>query len=79
MNEERRKFIQDLYIRVCRDSGFAMEYTRAAHFAGKVGGFHAMDVWTAMPSLQVMEQIAKGEHPAAWHEESSPHLDNPAH
>jgi hypothetical protein len=65
MSEERRKFIQDLYIRVCRDSGFTMEYTRAAHFAGKVGGFHAMDVWTAMPSLQVMEQIATCEHPAA--------------
>jgi len=65
MTGERRKFIQDLYIRVCRDSGFNMDYIRAAHFAGMVGGFHAMDVWIAMPSLEVMQQIAKGTHPAA--------------
>jgi hypothetical protein len=56
--------IRQLYIRVCRDSGFRMDMFRAAAFAGAVGGFHAMDVWLAMPSLQVMEQIADGTHPA---------------
>lgn len=64
MTPERRKFIQDLYIRVCRDSLYKMPCEKAAHFAGKVGGFHAIDVWTAMPSLDVMMQIADGKHPA---------------
>jgi hypothetical protein len=63
MDADRRKFIQDLYIRICRDSGWQMEFAQAAHLAGKVGGFHAIDVWSAMPSMTVMEQIARGEHP----------------
>lgn len=71
MTPERRKFIQDLYIRVCRDSGFMMDFTRAAAFAGKVGGFHPMDVWTAMPDLDTMRKIAAGDHPAA-HKEPTP-------
>lgn len=60
-----RKTIQDIYIRICRDSGFQLSWDRAAHLAGQVGGFHALDVWNAMPSLDTMRQIAAGEHPAA--------------
>jgi len=59
-----RETIQSLYIRVCRDSGWQLPYDRAAHLAGKVGGFHAMDVWIALPSLEVMMQIAAGDHPS---------------
>jgi hypothetical protein len=62
MDADRRKFIQDLYIRACRDSGWQIEFTQAACLAARVGGFHAMDVWTAMPSMTVMGQIARGEH-----------------
>jgi hypothetical protein len=42
-----------------------MDYARAAAFAGQVGGFSALDVWLAMPSLDVMQDIASGKHPAA--------------
>jgi hypothetical protein len=59
-----RKAIQDLYIRVCRDSGWNMRCEEAAKLAAKVGGFHPMDVWTALPSLDTMRKIAAGEHPA---------------
>ncbi|ANC85486.1 hypothetical protein A7E77_00365 [Sphingomonas sp. NIC1] len=65
MGEVERKLRQDLYIRVCRDSGFQLDMYRAAALAGKIGGFHALDVWTAMPSLDVMAQIAAGTHPSA--------------
>ena len=60
-----RKGMQDLFIRVCRDSGFKLDYVRAAQLAGKVGGFHPLELWCAMPGIDAMEQIAKGEHPAA--------------
>lgn len=59
-----RKKIQDLYIRVCRDSGWQFDYLDAAKFAAKVGGFHPMDVWLAMPDLSTMRKIAQGNHPA---------------
>lgn len=71
MSPERRKFIQDLYIRVCRDSGFKLEWERAAALAGATGGFHPMDVWNAMPDLDTMRKIAAGNHPAA-HKEPHP-------
>ena len=60
-----RAEIQNLYIRVCRDSGFRLNYVAAAQIAASAGGFHPMDVWIAMPSLSVMQEIARGEHPAS--------------
>ena len=59
-----RTEIQNLYIRVCRDSGWQMDYIEAAKLAARVGGFHPMDVWIAMPSLSTMREIAHGDHPA---------------
>jgi hypothetical protein len=63
MTEDRRKFIQDLYIRICRDSLFKMDFVAAAQIAGKVGDFHPMEVLMALPSMDVMMEIARGEHP----------------
>jgi len=63
-----REQIRNLYIRVCRDSGFQLDYARAAQLAAKVGGFHPMDVWTALPSLSTMRAIAAGDHPACQQE-----------
>lgn len=57
--------IRDVYIRVCRDSGFSMDSIKAATLTGVVVGCHPLEVWLAMPSLDVMDQIAAGNHPAA--------------
>lgn len=55
---------QRFFIRVCKDSGYRMEYTKAAIFAGKVLGVSPLEFWIAFGDLKVMEQIAKGDHPA---------------
>lgn len=62
---ERRKLIQDMYVRVCRDSGFQLSWEQATKLTAKVGGWHPLDVWMAMPSMDVMEEIAEGKHPAS--------------
>lgn len=64
MSPERRNEIQQVFIRVCRDSGFQLEPARAAHLAAAVLGIHAMTVWHTM-DLATMERIASGKHPAA--------------
>jgi hypothetical protein len=60
-----RQLIQQLYIRVCRDSGFRFDAVRAAQFVGEMLNTSALVVWLAMPSFSVMEEIAAGRHPAA--------------
>ena len=59
-----RKKIQDVFIRVCRDSGFQLEATRAANLASDALGIHPLQVLTAMGSMEAMERVATGEHPA---------------
>lgn len=59
-----RDEIQKLLIRVCRDSGWQMEWTKATILVGKVLDIHPMDVWCrAGIDIATMEKIAKGEHP----------------
>jgi hypothetical protein len=65
MATAERKKIQDTYIRVCRDSGFQLEATRAAVLTSEVMGVHALQVWNAMQSFDNMQRVASGEHPAA--------------
>lgn len=60
-----RKTLQQLYIRVCRDSGFKLDLHRACALAAAAAGKHPMDIWLAMPSLDVMFEIAAGTHPTA--------------
>jgi hypothetical protein len=56
---------QQAFIRVCRDSGFSLESSRAASLAAKVLGIHPLDIWVAIGDLATMDRIACGEHPAA--------------
>lgn len=63
--KEERILRQDVFIRVCRDSGYQMDARNAAILAAKVVGCHPLDIWKAMPDLSVMARIARGEHPAA--------------
>ncbi len=68
MTNEEREELRSLYIRVCKDSNFKMDYIKAAHFAAEVLSTQyltsALDFWIAFGSLELMEQIALGNHPA---------------
>lgn len=55
--------LRDLYIRVCRDSGFRMEASRAAILAASILGLSGIEVWLDL-GLDNMERIANGTHPA---------------
>lgn len=60
-----RQTLQQIYVRVCRDSGFKLDMHRACALAAAAVGKHPLDIWIAMPSLDVMAAIAAGTHPAA--------------
>lgn len=60
-----RKLAQDVYIRVCKDSGFQLDLFTAVHLAAGALGISSMELWVRMGiDLAVMEQIALGKHPA---------------
>lgn len=61
MNPER-KLKQDVFIRVCKDSGFMLSSTDAAILAARVLGCHPLDIAFSL-DMDVMEKIAKGKHP----------------
>lgn len=60
---EDRELLQKIYIRICKDSGFQLDWYKACWLAAKVAGRHPIEMWQAMPSLGVMEEIAAGTHP----------------
>lgn len=60
-----RELLVQLFIRVCRDSGFRLDYIRAAILAGDIAKRSPLEVWIALGSFDLMERIATGEHPAA--------------
>ncbi|QDP65824.1 MAG: hypothetical protein Unbinned7865contig1001_23 [Prokaryotic dsDNA virus sp.] len=59
-----RKAIQDLYIRISKDSGWSMSYTNVAKLAAQILGIHPLEVARAFADLGLMERVAKGDHPA---------------
>ena len=58
-----REQIQHIYIRICRDSGFQLEWDRAAHLTAAAIGISTWGVWLAFPSLDRMKAIALGTDP----------------
>jgi hypothetical protein len=60
-----RKTIQALFVMVCRDSGFTLDPVNAAQFVALLANIHPLQVWLAMPSWDVMGEIAAGRHPSA--------------
>lgn len=63
-----RELIQEIYIRICKDSGFKMDYIQAAILTANVLNAdkyvtHALEVWSAIGSFSLMEEIATGKHP----------------
>ena len=59
-----RRLAQQMFIRVCRDSGFKLGAIRSAIFAAAILKCDPLEIWLAMPSLDVMDLIAAGAHPA---------------
>ena len=64
--EHSRSRIQEVYIRVCRDSGFGLGAVESAIIAGKSIGIHPLEIWLAFSSLDVMKDIADGKHPVCF-------------
>lgn len=61
---ETRELWRQVFIRVCRDSGFQLPMERACHLTAQIVGTHPLMVWSAFPYMQVMHEIAAGTHPA---------------
>ena len=61
--ELSRKDIQNFYVRICKDSGWKIDYINAAKLAAGVLSLNTMEIWIAIGDLKTMEKISKGEHP----------------
>lgn len=59
-----RQMVQNLFIRICRDSQWSIDAIRAAKLTGQIVGKHPLLVWDDIGSLDIMHSIAAGEHPA---------------
>lgn len=61
--DKARKRKQDSFIRICKDSGFNMDYIEAAKLAASVVGCHPFDISAAFSyDLGIMRTIATGDH-----------------
>jgi hypothetical protein len=58
-----RAEIQSLYIRICQDSRFQLDFIRATQLTAAIASIHPLEVLPAFPSLSVMASIASGTHP----------------
>ncbi len=61
---ERNAEIIALYVRVCRDGNFKLDAITAAHLVGRMMRTTPLSVWLALGSMDAMERIANGTHPA---------------
>jgi hypothetical protein len=59
-----RTQMQDMFIQICKDSGYTMKFTDVAIILAKVVKISAVEIWMAFPSMSVMAEIAVGKHPA---------------
>lgn len=60
-----RALIQNTFIRVARDSRFRMDPYEVSHFVARLLNISALEVAFAFSDLQLMESVARGDHPAA--------------
>lgn len=61
--DEERKIRTNLYIRICKDSGYQIPFDQAAALAAKITGWNTLSFMTDI-GLDNMKKIAAGEHPA---------------
>ena len=59
-----RTQIQDMFIQICKDSGYGLKFIDAAIILAKVIKVSPLEIWMAFSSMSVMAEIAAGEHPA---------------
>lgn len=64
-SQKQRREMQQLFIRVCRDSGFRLDAVAAAQLAARASGCSPLDFWIAVGDLATMDAIASGGHPSA--------------
>jgi hypothetical protein len=57
-----RSTMQQVYIRLCRDSCFTIDAVRAAQLAAAVCNVHPLQIWLAL-DWDTMQRIAAGTHP----------------
>lgn len=60
----KRETIQNLFMRVARDSGFRMPATQVARFTAKALSISPIAVWGAFADIDQMREVAAGNHPA---------------
>lgn len=60
LNHPTPEQIRSLYERICRDSGFELEFDRAAQLVAGALNIHPIDVWTAVGTVEGMKTIANG-------------------
>ncbi len=58
------KHIQEVFIRIAQDNGFAMSGTDVAIFAGQLLGCSPFTVYGAFSNMDTMNAVAAGTHPA---------------
>ena len=58
---DHQKIIRELYIRTCKDSGYQLEWAKAAKFVADELDTHPLQVWVAFPSMEDMKKIAEGK------------------
>lgn len=61
--DEERKIRTNLYIRICKDSGYQLPYDQAAALAAEIVGTDPLTFMSDI-GLDNMKRIAVGEHPA---------------
>lgn len=57
-----REKLQQVYIRIARDSGFALPFDSVAYLASRVLDCSPLEFWLSM-DLKTMQMIADGNHP----------------
>jgi len=55
--------IQKVFARVCQDSGFTIQWVPAAVLTARVMEINPLQVWNAFPSVDAMQNIARGNIP----------------
>ena len=61
---DRDPAMREAFVRVCKDSKFTLDAIRAAQLVGLMFDVSPIEVWLVMPSLDAMNEIAAGKHPA---------------
>ena len=60
--DANRKLKQDLYVRVCKDYGWQIDYIEAAKLVSRILKCNPFDVYDVFGDFDTMHKISKGEH-----------------